>query len=413
MRSLDLLDRRTPALVSQLRRLVRVPTVNPPGENYGRMTEMLASECESLGMEVTRFKVGREQARQLAPGVSPAHPRYNVLARWRVPGRRRTVHFNAHYDVVPAGDGWRHGGPFSGAVEAGWVFGRGTSDMKGAIAAILTALRALRAAGEAPRLNLELSFTADEETDSRLGAGWLVEHAPIRPDYVLVLEGGERDAVCCGHNGVIWCDVTVLGRAAHGARPHQGVNAVETFAALVTALADYKAKLEKRAFRSPDGETMRPTLNIGGVVGQGPGAKINTVPDLIRFSLDRRVLVNERMTEAGRELEAFLRAAARRIPGCRIRIERVSEHPPCFVTPDNAFADAVAESVRRVRREPVGFTLSNGFNDMHFFAGRFGVPTLGWGPGGRQFHAIDERASLRDLVAAAKVYARLLTTFEG
>jgi succinyl-diaminopimelate desuccinylase len=184
-------------------------------------------------------------------------------------------------------------------------------------------------------------------------------------------------------------------------------------AAVVAALEEYKARLAERVFRSPDGETLRPTLNIGGVVQQGPGAKINTVPGLMRFSLDRRVLVNERLSEAGRELDAFLRAAARRIPGCRIRVEPISEHEPCFADPENAFADAVAESVRRVRREPVVFSVSNGFNDMHFFSRRFGVPTLGWGPGGRRYHAVDERASVRDLVSAAKVYARLLTTFAG
>src|SRR5690606_27693873 len=155
--------------------------------------------------------------------------------RRRVRGARRTLHFNAHYDVVPVSGGWRHGDPFSGALDGGWIYGRGTADMKGSIAALLLALRALSACGVEPRTNIEVSFTADEETDSALGAGWLVQHGPIEPDYAVVMEGGEQDAICCGHNGVVWLEVTVHGRAAHGSRPEQGVNALEKMAALVLA----------------------------------------------------------------------------------------------------------------------------------------------------------------------------------
>jgi succinyl-diaminopimelate desuccinylase len=94
--------------------------------------------------------------------------------------------------------------------------------MKGSIASLLMALEALQATRTVPRMNVEVSFTADEETDSALGTGWLVEHAPIKPDYAVVMEGGEGSAVCCGHNGVVWLEVTVHGRPAHGSTPERG-----------------------------------------------------------------------------------------------------------------------------------------------------------------------------------------------
>ena len=75
------------------------------------------------------------------------------------------------------------------------MYGRGTADMKGAIASVILALRALRTTGAKPACNVEVSFTADEETDSELGAGWLVRHAPIAPDFALVMEGGEEGRV--------------------------------------------------------------------------------------------------------------------------------------------------------------------------------------------------------------------------
>jgi succinyl-diaminopimelate desuccinylase len=341
-------------------------------------------------------------------------PRWNVLGR--LPAARTAgsapapvLHFNAHYDVVPVSGTWRHGSPFSGAVEDGWIYGRGTADMKGSIASLLLALRAIRATDVAPALNVEVSFTADEETDSELGAGWVVRHAGIKPDYALVLEGGEGRRIGCGHNGVVWLEVTVHGLAAHGSTPHKGVNALEHTARLVLALQDHAASLAGRVFTAPDGETRRPTLNVGGVFSSGEGGKINTVPALARFSIDRRVLPTETVEEAERELRAFLAAAATGIPKCKITVAKVSENHPCFSPPDHPFATALAGHVSRERRCRAVFGTSTGFNDSHFFAHHLKIPTLGHGPGGEACHAVDERASLRELLASARIYAGLIT----
>lgn len=158
---------------------------------------------------------------------------------------------------------------------------------------------------------------------------------------------------------------------------------------------------------------MRPTLNVGGVFHCGAGAKINTVPAHASFSIDRRVLAIERHNGAERELRAFLAAAARRIPQCRIRVRRISENYACFSEPTHPFFAAMAECVTRVRREPTTFNVSTGFNDMHFFSHHLGIPTLGYGPGGERFHAVDERAKVKELLASAKIYAELITTFRG
>jgi succinyl-diaminopimelate desuccinylase len=116
---------------------------------------------------------------------------------------------------------------------------------------------------------------------------------------------------------------------------------------------------------------------------------------------------------AERELRAFLASAAARIPDCRITVRKFSENFSCFRSPDRPFFAAMARSVRRVRRAKPAFSVSTGFNDMHFFAQELKLPTLGYGPGGKAYHAVDERARVRDVLSAAKVYADLLTTFEG
>lgn len=407
------IDHHAADTIDTLRRLVAIPTVNPPGENYHAITSRLVDELRAAGLVAKRFKIPGALLRRCLPPEQHGFPRFNVLGKLRVRGAKKTLHFNAHYDVVPVSGTWRHGSPFSGAVERGWVFGRGTSDMKGSMASLLLALRALQATRTTPRMNVEVSFTADEETDSELGTGWLVRHAPIRPDFAIVMEGGEGGRIGCGHNGVVWLEVTVHGRAAHGSQPEDGINALEKMSALVLALEDYKQKLARRTFRTPDGGAMRPTINVGGVFSEGAGGKINTVPAEARFSIDRRVLATENHAAAECELRAFLTAAARKIPQCRIAIAKVSENFACFSPPKDPFFAAMAKSVERVRRARPVFHVATGFNDMHFFVRHRKIPTLGYGPGGEKYHAVDERARVRDLLDTAKIYVDLLTSFAG
>ena len=404
------IDAHAEDLVSLLQRLVRIPTVNPPGDFYDDITGLLVAELSAAGLTAKRLPVPRALLRKTLPRDQWGHPRWNVLARLPSPAGKsaKTIHFNAHYDVVPVSGKWRHDSPFSGKVDAGWIHGRGTADMKGSIASLLLALRALRATGITPALNIEVSFTADEETDSALGAGWLVEHGGIHPDYALVLEGGEGRRIGCGHNGVVWLDVSVHGRAAHGSTPHRGINALEHAARLVLALQDHAKVIATRTFVAPDGEIRHPTLNVGGVFGGNEGGKINTVPALVKFSIDRRVPPNETVVSAERELRAFITETSRGMKGVRVTVDKVSENHPCFSPPDHAFAKKLAAHVSRERRCRAVFGCSSGFNDSHFFAQHLGIPTLGYGPGGENCHAVDERASLKELLASARIYAALM-----
>jgi succinyl-diaminopimelate desuccinylase len=158
---------------------------------------------------------------------------------------------------------------------------------------------------------------------------------------------------------------------------------------------------------------MRPTINVGGVFHCGEGAKVNTVPAYAAFTIDRRVLSVENNATAERDLRRFLAAAARKIPDCRITVRKISENFACFHAPKGPFFTAMASSVRRVRRARTVFRVSTGFNDMHFFAHELRIPTVGYGPGGEDIHAVNERAPVRDLISTAKIYADLLTTFAG
>jgi succinyl-diaminopimelate desuccinylase len=249
------IDRNTPALLGRLKRLVSFATVNPPGRDYEEVTGYLTRELAKVGLSAKRYPIPGKVMRSRLPESQQGFPRYNVIGKLKVPGATKTIHFNAHFDVVPVSGTWRHGSPFSGAVEKGVIFGRGTADMKGSIASLLTALDALGSTRTRPLMNIEVSFTADEETDSYLGARWVVDEAPVRPDYAIVMEGAEGNQVCCGHNGTLWMEVVVHGRAAHGSTPQEGVNALEKMAALVLELETYKTRIARRTFLTPEGKT--------------------------------------------------------------------------------------------------------------------------------------------------------------
>lgn len=405
------LTRHEADLAGFLQKLIRLRTVNPPGENYEACTRLLEAALREAGMKVRRIAIPRQLQRKTQPDQLD-FPRFNVIG-YLDAGAKKTVHFNAHYDVVPVSGQWRHGDAFNPVVERGWMYGRGTADMKGAIASIVYGVKSLHATRTRPRCNVEVSFTADEETDSVLGANWVVDHGRLKADFAIVGEGGEGDAVCCGHNGVVWLNVHVHGVPAHGSTPEKGVNALEKMSSLVLALNSYKKVLAKRVFRTPDGKLMRPTLNLGGVFSSGEGGKVNTVPALGSFTIDRRVLPVEDIHRAERELRRELKRAAAAIPGCVITIEKISDNYSCYSAPTSPFFRAMQGAVARIRRRPSHPTVSTGFNDMHFFAQHLGIPTVGYGPGGLDYHAVDERAKIKDLVQSAQIYADLLTSFAG
>jgi succinyl-diaminopimelate desuccinylase len=404
------LDRQGTAIVRFLQDLIRIPTINPPGENYLRFVTAAQPHLRALGMTTRIVRVPTAYAQRFVLNAAD-YPRAALIGRLDI-GAPRTLHFNCHYDVVPAAGQWRFG-PFDPKVQGGWLYGRGSSDMKGAIAAVCFALRALRTLKIQPQMNIELSLTPDEETGGDLGAGFITREGHVRADYAIVCEGGGGREVGVGHNGVLWLEAAVLGKAAHASSPDAGINAFEKMAALAMQLQPLKDKLSKRSFKAPNGKKMVPTLSPGGTFSVGPGAKVNTVPAAATFSMDRRITPGEKLRDAEKELRGAIRAAARHIPQLKVNLTRLLAIDPCHVDPSGPLPQAFARAMQARQRGKVSLSVSRGFTDMHFFAKDAKLPTIGYGPGGRNYHAIDEAARIKDLLACAKVYANFLTTWPG
>lgn len=389
--------------------LIRIDTSNPPGRNYLGCVHFLDKKLQALGFRTRIHRVPKTVLRPTVPHPEE-YPRYSIIGRWNV-GAKKTVHFNAHYDVVPAGKGWTTQ-PFEPAIRKGWLYGRGANDMKGSIAALLYAIEAIQKCAAKPKVNIEVAFVPDEESNSLLGTGYIVDRKFVKADYAIVCEGGGEEIVGCGHNGVLWMEVTVKGKSAHASRPHLGINAFEKAAALCSEFQAYKARLQEHVFTAPGGAELRPPLTLGGEIRTSSGSKINTIPDEVTFTIDRRILPDETEAQAERDMRKFLRGAAAKIPQLNIDIRKISSRQPSLVPEENPLPLGFLQAVQKYRRK-AGFGMTSGFTDMSFYANEAAIPTVGYGVAGKNTHGVDECVSIRDLLTTSKIYAHFLTTWEG
>lgn len=372
------------AVVAATQALVQVDTRNPPGDEA-----RIVAACRAL-LDPLDAKV---------EVVEPSPGRASVVAVLPRSGKPVLV-VNGHLDVVPISAADWTVDPFGAEVAEGRVWGRGTADMKGGIAAALEAVHALARSGREPAWDLVFHLVADEERGGRWGTEVLVEQGFCDGAAAcLVPEPTDLD-VCVAERGLLVAHLTTLGRPAHGSAPRQGVSAIETAAKAVLALhaADFGG--------APHPLLGRPTANIGQIKG---GSGHNTVAESCRVTIDRRVLPGATLESTLAEVEA--RVAAVGDPDLRYEIEvevfgEASEldagHPYAALV-----GRCIAEATGR-RPETIGMPFTT---DARFVRNSAGVPAVVCGPGGiAQAHVHDEWVAVERLVDAAAAFATLYAT---
>jgi succinyl-diaminopimelate desuccinylase len=393
--------------------LVRLPTVNPPGEGYEECARVIGDRLRRGGCAVEYLPAeGR-------PEHTRSHPRLNVVGSRPGRGKGPVVHFNGHFDVVPAGDGWTVD-PFGGEVRDGRIWGRGAGDMKAGLAAAVYAVEALRRAGVETAGALEVSGTVDEESGGFAGVAYLAETGRIargRTDYVVIPEPLGADRICIGHRGVWWFEVELRGRIAHGSMPFLGVSAIDHMAALIEAVrVELQPALATRRTAMPvvpEGAG-RATLNVNAVVGGQPADGIQTpcVADRCRAIFDRRFLIEEGLEGARAEITALLQKVAARIPGFHYEVKDLMVVHPVRTPEGSPLVAALGRAISEVRGREAAHVASPGTYDQKHVARIAGVEhCVAYGPGILELaHQPDEWCSVRDLVDSTKVLA--LTALE-
>jgi succinyl-diaminopimelate desuccinylase len=407
-RVLDAVDAVADEAVAFASELVRVPTVNPPGDLYEDCARLIGRQLAACGFDLEYY------AAEGRPEHTSLHPRLNVVGTRRGRSSRPMVHLNGHFDVVPAGAGWTVD-PFAGDVRDGRIWGRGACDMKAGISAAIFAIEAIRRAGVDLNGSVEVSGTVDEESGGFAGVAWLAEHHRLsreRTDYVIIPEPLYVDRICIGHRGVYWFEVETCGRIAHGSMPFHGVNAIDHMAIFFDRVRrDLEPRLAGRQTQIPvvPAAARHATININGVMGGQTVGGIQTpcVPDTCRAVFDRRFLFEEGFEATKAEIVSLLESTAADVPGFRYTIKDLMIVHPTRTPDDSPVIGALDRALHRVLGRSGGLVASPGTYDQKHVAGIAGIPhCVAYGPGILDLaHQPDEYCDVADLVNATKVIA--------
>jgi len=396
--------------------LIRIPTVNPPGEFYSDCAQAIGERLQAFDFDVEYL------AATSRPEHTKAHPRVNVLGRR--PGRavRPLLHLNGHFDVVPAGEGWTVD-PFKGLVHDGRLYGRGSADMKAGLAAAIYAVEAVRRAGVGLQGTVEVSGTVDEESGGLAGVAWLAEQGKLDAsltDFVIIPEPFGVDRICLGHRGVYWFDVVTHGRTAHGSMPFLGESAIVSMGRVLDAIRDELAPTLARRVTAmpvvPEG-ARRPTININGVSGGQVGTRQPTpcVADQCTATFDRRFLPEENIKDVREEVIALLERVAVNEPGIRYELSDRLIVEPVQTSKDSPLVTALQTSVDKVNGRPAKLVASPGTYDHKHVARLARVKQcVAYGPGNLEIaHQPDEWCAIDDLVQTTKVIALTIVRLIG
>ncbi|PJE27910.1 succinyl-diaminopimelate desuccinylase [Pseudooceanicola antarcticus] len=398
-------------LIALTQDLIRIPTLNPPGENYLEICEYLDRRLKASGFETQLVRAHG------AIGDSDAYPRWNIVARREGKHAGECVHFNSHIDVVDVGKGWTTD-PFGGELKDGKIYGRGACDMKGGLAASIIAAEAFIAT--CPDFNgaIEISGTADEESGGFGGVAYLAEKGfYAKVDHVIIPEPLNKDRICLGHRGVWWAEIETHGEIAHGSMPFLGDCAVRHMGAVLHEMEEslFPALAQKHTAMPvvPEG-AKQSTLNINSL--HGGQAEIPRdvnalpspcVPDSARMVIDRRFLIEESIDEVIGEMKTVLDKVKAERPNFSYDMREMMRVLPSMTEQDAPVVQSVTRAIQETMGAAPQYVVSPGTYDQKHIdrIGRL-KNCIAYGPGILDLaHKPDEYVGVEDMMQSAEVMA--------
>jgi len=362
------------------RQLLQIDTINPTSP------ERPCAERVGRILQEAGFSVAQHE---FAPG------RASVVARRDGPGKPLCL--CGHLDTVPLGAApWTHD-PFAGELDQGRLYGRGSSDMKSGIAAMVAAAVAL-AKSSFRKAGLSLVLVAGEETGCEGSLHLARTEGALGTASALVVGEPTGNVPVIGHKGALWLRAKTRGVTAHGSMPSRGKNAVVAAARAVLALSDFRFDVQ------PDPLLGSPTLNIGTFHG---GLNVNSVPDEAVIGIDIRTIPAQRHDELKRKIQERLGNDVELVPIVDLEGIRTSEEDPFIVKVREAVQQATGE-----RPEPGTATY---FTDGSVLAKAYGgVPAVVLGPGEMALcHQTDEYCRVDRIEQAVDAYVRIARDWCG
>ncbi len=410
------IESRQDDLIALTQALIRIPTLNPPGECYSEICEFLKARLQATGFNCQIIRA------EGSPADSDRYPRLNLIARLDGSAQGDCIHFNSHTDVVRVGEGWTVD-PFSGAVRDGKIYGRGACDMKGGLATSILAAEAFAAQCPEFRGAIEISATADEETGGFAGVAWLAERgwfSPQRVQHAIIPEPLNKNRICLGHRGVWWAEIEAKGRIAHGSMPFLGDCAVRNMGAIIAEMEEHLFPLlasKTTAMPVVPPEARQSTLNISSIHGGAreqndelAGFPSPCVPDRCRIVIDRRYLAEESLDEVKAEFETMFKRVQSRRPKLEIEVRELFSVQPVLTDKRSPIVRSISNAIRKVLGEDPEFVVSPGTYDQKHIDLIGGMKNcIAYGPGILDLaHQPDEWIRINDMVDSAKVMAHTL-----
>jgi succinyl-diaminopimelate desuccinylase len=354
-------------------RLIAIPSENPPGNHYEACVRLLSEELGRLGF-------------------TEIHREGDCLLAFAGTGTR-TLYFSGHYDVVPAQDRSQ----FEPRRDGVNLFGRGSSDMKGGLAAMIHAAVAAREERRLTRGRIGLVLVPDEETAGGRGSKALAATDLLGREGVGMLTPEPTGGVVWhASRGAITLRVTMRGKAAHVGRQFAGVNAFERALPALARLLEIKGDVERRETLHPiDPAAARRSVLLLGGRSEG-GTNFNVTPDFFTFSIDRRINPEESLAEEEHRLREALDG---------FDVEVLQREPAASSSPDRPLASTLARQITAVTGKQPAFEMCPGLLETRFYAA-LGIPAYAYGPGLLTVsHGPNEFVPLRNLTECALIYA--------
>jgi succinyl-diaminopimelate desuccinylase len=376
------------------KRLVSIPTENPPGKSYKACVDVITNKLHEIGLDYTVIEVPGNHDRNF--------PRYCLLSFY---GKgKRTVYFHGHYDVVPA----QKSTQFRPFVEDSKLYGRGSSDMKSGLAAMIFAIKALKECNIELNGRIGLTIVPDEETGGIRGSQYLVETGLLGKDGIGMLMPEPTSGMIWNANrGAISLHITVKGKPVHVGLHYQGVNAFERMLVVANVLLELKADVESRKtdFKIEPEAARSSILLIGGKC-EG-GTNFNITPAECSFTVDRRINPEEDLeTEKKRLFDLFDRL---RRNGIDLEAEILQEGGSAGFSEDHPVAMALAESINSITGKFPLFEICPGLLELRFYAQQ-GIPSFAYGPGLLSVsHGPNEFVSIKEIYNCSAIYALTAT----
>ncbi len=367
--------------------LVRINSINPSltpgGAGEVEIAAYMRQALQQLGLEVAQHE--------------PAPGRISTVGTWRGSGGGKALMLNGHIDTV----GVEHmAHPFSAEIRDGKLFGRGAYDMKGSIAAMLAAAKALRDARAVLTGDLLLAAVADEEYAS-LGTADIATR--YRPDAAIITEPTELQ-LAIAHKGFIWLEVVVTGKAAHGSRPQLGIDANMKMGRFLRELDQLEQGLRAR---EPHPLIGPPTLHAALING---GREMSVIADRCELRIERRTIPGETEAQVNAEIQNLIDHLSAADRDFHATAKSFFVRDPFEVAASNPIVQAVQAAASDVLNRPIEPGGVSFWTDAALLAAA-GIPTVVFGPIGAGAHAAEEWVDLRAVEQAALIYAQTAHAF--